>query len=98
MILLFPALARSSLMPSSISGHGVADHLPARWNCESRRIVKMKIFGTAASLLGAIALMLAVIVAQRDYQRSWTAAGIAQASATGAPSPITLERIADATR
>ena len=58
----------------------------------------MKIFGTAASLLGAIALMLAVIVAQRNYQRSWTASGIAHASVTAAPSPSAPERLADATR
>ncbi len=58
----------------------------------------MKIFGTAASLLGAVALMLAVIIAQRDYQRSWNEAETAQASVTSATSSSAPERLADATR
>ena len=38
----------------------------------------MKVFGKAAALIGAVTLMLVIIVAQRDYQRSWSAGAIAQ--------------------
>ncbi len=40
----------------------------------------MKVLGTAVTLLGAVTLMLAIIVAQRDYQRSWGAGAVAQTS------------------
>ena len=47
----------------------------------------MKTIGTAAALIGAVSLMLAIIVAQQNYQRSWTADGIAQASVQSENAP-----------
>lgn len=32
----------------------------------------MKVLGKAATLIGAITLMFAIIVAQHNYQRSWS--------------------------
>jgi len=53
----------------------------------------MKTIGTAATLIGAVSLMLAIIVAQRDYQRSWTAV---QANAQSEIAPAAPERLAQA--
>jgi hypothetical protein len=55
----------------------------------------MKTIGTAATLIGAVALMLAIIVAQQDYQRSWTADGVAQ-SVQGETAQTVPERLAQA--
>jgi len=56
----------------------------------------MKTIGTAATLIGAVSLMLAIIVAQQNYQRSWTGGGVAQANAYGETAPATPERLAQA--
>lgn len=56
----------------------------------------MKTIGTAAALIGAVSLMLAIIVAQQNYQRSWTADGIAQANAYSETAPAAPERLAQA--
>jgi hypothetical protein len=56
----------------------------------------MKVLGTAATFLGAVSLMFAIIVAQRDYQRSWTAGALAPSSAIGAALPAAPERLAQA--
>jgi len=54
----------------------------------------MKVLGTAATFLGAITLMFALILAQRNYQRSWSAGAFAQPPGTTAPS--IPERVAQA--
>jgi hypothetical protein len=59
------------------------------------RDIDMKTIGTAATLIGAVSLMLAIIVAQRDYQRSWTA-GVVQANAQSEIAPAAPERLAQA--
>jgi FlaG/FlaF family flagellin (archaellin) len=56
----------------------------------------MKTIGTAATLIGAVALMFAIIVAQQDYQRSWTADGVAQTSAQSETATTVPERLARA--
>lgn len=56
----------------------------------------MKTIGTAAALIGAVSLMLAIIVAQQNYQRSWTADGIAQASVQSETAAAAPERLAQA--
>jgi len=56
----------------------------------------MKALGTAMMLLGAVTLMLAIIVAQRDYQRNWSARAVAQTDAVGAAMRGVPERIAEA--
>jgi TRAP-type C4-dicarboxylate transport system permease large subunit len=58
----------------------------------------MKVFGKAAALIGAVTLMLVIIVAQRDYQRSWSAGAIAQSSSFNVTIPAAPERIARADR
>lgn len=54
----------------------------------------MKVFGKAATLIGAVTLMLAIIVAQRDYQRSWSAGAITQPISLNVTIPTAPERIA----
>ncbi len=56
----------------------------------------MKTIGTTATLIGAVSLMLAIIVAQQNYQRSWTADGIAHASIQSEIAPAAPERLAQA--
>ena len=56
----------------------------------------MKTIGTAVTLVGAVALMLAIIVAQFDYQRSWTADGVAQTNAQSETATTVPERLAQA--
>jgi len=57
----------------------------------------MKTIGTAATLIGAVSLMFALIVAQQDYQRSWTTDGVAPASVQSDTAPSNLpERLAQA--
>ncbi|HKV53783.1 MAG TPA: hypothetical protein VJN94_03990 [Candidatus Binataceae bacterium] len=52
----------------------------------------MKVLGTVATLVGAIMLMGGIILAQRDYQRSWSengwspSASVDSVSAAAAPS------------
>lgn len=58
----------------------------------------MKVLGRAAVLIGGVALMLAIIVAQRDYQRSFGAGAVTQASTVSAATPLTPERIARANK
>ena len=58
----------------------------------------MKVLGTSVTLFGAITLMLAIIIAQRDYQRSWGAGAVAQMSTISEPIPAVSERIAQANR
>jgi hypothetical protein len=43
----------------------------------------MKVFGTAAALLGTVALMGGIIVAQADYQQSWYENDLPQMSYCG---------------
>ena len=49
-------------------------------NRRGELIARMKVLGTSAALIGALTLMLTVIIAQRDYQRSWDAGAVAQTS------------------
>jgi len=56
----------------------------------------MKVLGTAATFLGAVTLMLAILVAQRDYQRSWDTGATVQTSTLSASLPAGPERIAQA--
>ncbi len=56
----------------------------------------MKTIGTAATLIGAVSLMFAIIVAQQDYQRSWTADGVSQANVQNTTAPAMPERLAQA--
>jgi hypothetical protein len=60
------------------------------------RSMTMKVFGKAATLIGAVTLMLAIIVAQRDYQRSWSAGAISQPSPLNDTIQAAPERIAQA--
>lgn len=52
----------------------------------------MKVLGTAATFLGAVTLMFAIIVAQRNYQRNLSAGAFAQpessATAPSVPEPV----------
>lgn len=56
----------------------------------------MKTIGTAATLIGAVSLMFAIIVAQQNYQRSWTADGVAPVSVQSDMAPSVPERLAQA--
>jgi len=56
----------------------------------------MKVLATAATFLGAITLMFVIIVAQRDYQRAWSADAYTQPSTSSATAPSIPERIAQA--
>jgi hypothetical protein len=56
----------------------------------------MKTIGTAATLIGAVSMMFALIVAQQDYQRSWTADGVTRASVQSNTAPSVPERLAQA--
>jgi hypothetical protein len=47
----------------------------------------MKRFGSAAALLGAVSLMGALLVGQREYQKSWQPSGSAQTVSVG-PSTV----------
>lgn len=58
----------------------------------------MKVLGTSVTLFGAITLMLAIIIAQRDYQRSWGAGAVPRMSTISEPIPAVSERIAQANR
>ncbi|HEX3409449.1 MAG TPA: hypothetical protein VHS07_04180 [Candidatus Binataceae bacterium] len=56
----------------------------------------MKVFGKAATLIGAVTLLFAIIVAQRDYQRRWSAGAYTQPSSSIQAAPAAPERIARA--
>ncbi len=56
----------------------------------------MKAFGTAATFIGAITLMFAIIIAQIDYQHSWTAGDAVQTNTTSAALEAAPERLAEA--
>jgi hypothetical protein len=56
----------------------------------------MRVFGKAATLIGAVTLMFAIILAQRDYQRSWSAGAYTQPSPLNQTIPAAPERIARA--
>jgi hypothetical protein len=63
---------------------------------DGERITTMKVLATAATFLGAITLMFVIIVAQRDYQRAWSADAYTQPSTSSATAPSIPERIAQA--
>jgi hypothetical protein len=54
----------------------------------------MKAFGTAVTFIGAISLMFAIMVAQRDFQHSWDASAVLQSNAAtteiASAAPVTL--------
>jgi len=56
----------------------------------------MKVLGTVAALVGAVSLMAAIIIAQRDYQASWADGGSVQTSQVNTASASTLETVAQA--
>lgn len=56
----------------------------------------MKVLVQATTLFGAVTLMLAIIVAQRNYQRSWDSTAAVQTVAPGAVAQAAPERLADA--
>ena len=53
----------------------------------------MKVLGAAATFIGAITLMFAIIVAQIEYQHSWTASAGVQTNVASAALPSASERI-----
>ena len=55
----------------------------------------MKVLGTAATFVGAVTLMFAIIVAQRNYQRNWSASAYTQSN-NSETTPSIPERIAQA--
>jgi hypothetical protein len=57
------------------------------------RSTKMKVLGAAATFIGAITLMFAIIVAQIDYQHSWTAGAGARTNVASAALPLASERV-----
>jgi hypothetical protein len=56
----------------------------------------MKFLGTVAALLGALTFMAVIIIAQRDYQRSWNDRVLTQPAAAdnGAPAVFDQESLA----
>jgi hypothetical protein len=50
------------------------------------------------TLFVAIALMLTIIIAQRDYQLSWDVGAVAQTTTTSEPIPAVPQRVAQANR
>jgi len=59
--------------------------------------MKMKVLGTAATFIGALTLMFAIIVAQLDYQHNWTAGASVQSNTVVSEvAPIAPERLAQA--
>jgi hypothetical protein len=56
----------------------------------------MKVLGTAATFLGAVTLMFALILAQRNYQRAWSAGAFAQPDTSNTAAPSIPERVAQA--
>ena len=56
----------------------------------------MKLLVQATTLFGAVTLMLAIIVAQRNYQRSWDSTVAVQTVAPGTVAQAAPERLADA--
>jgi hypothetical protein len=59
--------------------------------------MKMKVLGTAATFIGAITLMFAIVVAQLNYQHNWTAGANLQSNTViSEVAPIAPERLAQA--
>jgi hypothetical protein len=63
-----------------------------------RSAKKMKVLGMSVTLFVAISLMLAIIMAQRDYQLNWGAGAVTQTSTTSESGPAVPERIAEVNR
>jgi hypothetical protein len=53
----------------------------------------MKVLAPAATFIGAITLMFAIIVAQIEYQHSWTTSAGAQTNVVSAALPLASERV-----
>jgi hypothetical protein len=51
----------------------------------------MKTLGTVAAFISAVAFMAGIIIAQRDYQRSWNDTTLSQAVAANTTVPATLD-------
>ena len=60
------------------------------------RSMQMKVFANAVALLGALSLMLAIIVAQLDYQHNWSAGIVTQSNAVTMDTQSVPERVAQA--
>jgi hypothetical protein len=58
----------------------------------------MKVLAASVTLFVAIALMLTIIIAQRDYQLSWDVGAVAQTTTTSEPIPAVPQRVAQANR
>jgi hypothetical protein len=56
----------------------------------------MKILGTIATFVGAVTLMLAILVAQHDYQDSWDASAVMQTTSVNQASSELPVRLAQA--
>jgi hypothetical protein len=89
------AFALSSIQQQT---HSESAHLKTaaaeRSSKGSRRgSTKMKVLGAAASFIGAITLMFAIIVAQIDYQHSWTAGAGTQTNVASATPSSAPERL-----
>ena len=56
----------------------------------------MKVVGTVAALVGAVSLMALLLVAQRDYQRSFSGNALTQTSTVSEAVNAAPERIAQA--
>ena len=56
----------------------------------------MKVVGTVAALVGAVSLMALLLVAQRDYQRSFSGNALTQTSTVSEAANVAPERIAQA--
>jgi Na+-transporting methylmalonyl-CoA/oxaloacetate decarboxylase gamma subunit len=82
-------------MPRAIDSPKTAE---AALNSCERRSVKMKVLGTSAALAGAITLMLAIIIAQLNYQLSWGVGTVASTITISEPIPAVPERIAQTNR
>ena len=54
----------------------------------------MKVVGTVAALVGAVSLMALLLVAQRDYQRSFSGNALTQTSTVSEAASAAPERIA----
>ena len=56
----------------------------------------MKVLNSVATLFVALTLMVVILVAQHDYQQSWSAQAVAQPTAVGDAAPAMPERLAQA--
>jgi hypothetical protein len=62
------------------------------------RSMTMKAFGKAVTLIGAVALMFAIVVAQRNYQRSWSTGAYTQPAPLNETIRSAPERLAQVNR